>query len=612
MKKLLILFFLLTSCFSGFAQDYLSIANNCYKQGDYECARDNYKLVPNNETAMLLRSKAVLCLSYLSDAEDSFQKGNYQNAKENYEAILKINPDDANAISQINACDENMKPKAAANDSSYAVSTQSAVQEENTAQDVPVSASTTQEVIPREKIQENEADSCVNVEDYDNALKKYKELLEVTTGTDNQRIQLNIFKLVNSYKPLLDDAKKAFDERNYDVALAKYQELYAMNPNDSIAKNQIEKCQEHIKQEQAQNASKPTLRKATTAELTDIWNNKYGVLPARRQNLINAGIDPYDAQSRINKGEGKPATITNQETKLWVSDNNIYFPASGGTQNVTVTANTGSYNVRLLPSWCSVVKNYNGFVITCTTNLQNSARNDWFEVDAGDKEIRINIFQSANYLATSQDNNTNNYASPNRKSNKTKYKSQTCFNCPTAKYSWGLTIGYISKFIDYGLDNSSIDYSGIDNKMDGITVGLRFEPLFKYGFGLNTGFNYEYYSKSFNYNEYIAGYDDNVSYNYQEHALNIPLHLEYRLNFSKYFNIFAYGGLGLDVVTDSSFSNFTTNALFEYGGGLRIDHVQFNIGRSNLIKNLSGSQNVYYNMNNKYKDWIISISYMFK
>lgn len=50
-----------------------------------------------------------------------------------------------------------------------------------------------------------------------------------------------------------------------------------------------------------------TLRDATPQDIADIWAGKYGNMPERRQNLINAGINPDNAQARINAGEGAPA-----------------------------------------------------------------------------------------------------------------------------------------------------------------------------------------------------------------------------------------------------------------------------------------------------------------
>lgn len=46
------------------------------------------------------------------------------------------------------------------------------------------------------------------------------------------------------------------------------------------------------------------LRDANDQDLADIWAGKYGNMPEREQNLRNAGINPINAQARINAGEG--------------------------------------------------------------------------------------------------------------------------------------------------------------------------------------------------------------------------------------------------------------------------------------------------------------------
>jgi len=430
-------------------------------------------------------------------------------------------------------------------------------------------------------------DRCFDNGDYTSAITNYTDAFKTASGKDKQIADLKLNKAKNCLS-WLKNANQAFNSKNYTSAKIEYQKVLDSNPNDTYVKSQLEKCNTSPNPQ-----PQPALRKATTAELTDIWNNKYGVLPERRQNLVNAGIDPYDAQIRINKGEGKPATLAEQKgATLTVSPENITFIASGGITIIDVKTNAKDFKITYLPSWCRVESKYsNWFSLACDAN-NGAQRNSFIKVSADDKEKWIYINQSGNVSAQT----------------KTKTKSinkrNKCFNCPTAKYSWGLTIGYVSKIIDY----NSIDYYDYYGKMDGIQVGLRFEPLFKYGFGLNMGLNYEYYSKSYEYNSDYEYGDYYTSYDYQEHVLNIPFHLEYRLNLSKYFNIFAYGGFGLDVITDSSFSNFNTNTLLEYGGGLRIDHIQFNVGKSNWLNSSNGSQGF---PGIKYKDWILSMSYMF-
>lgn len=112
----------------------------------------------------------------------------------------------------------------------------------------------------------------------------------------------------------------------------------------------------------------------------------------------------------------------------------------------------------------------------------------------------------------------------------------------------------------------------------------------------------------------------------QEHALYLPIHLEYRLNFSKNFQLFFYGGIGLDyglsaklkthnknlnyeedsAYEDSAWKKFNTS--LEYGGGMRICRLQFNLTMSKGLINMSEDP-VYKIKQNK--NLMCSLSVMF-
>lgn len=166
-----------------------------------------------------------------------------------------------------------------------------------------------------------------------------------------------------------------------------------------------------------------------------------------------------------------------------------------------------------------------------------------------------------------------------------------------------------------------------------LQAGIRIEPLFNYGFGLNTGLFYEYYySKSNTYNTT----DDYGNYDYkgtvQEHVLSLPVHLEYRLHFSESFQLFFYGGIGLDYglsakidlkeegadepyysTSDVYKSEISPdwkrfNASLEYGGGIRFKAIQLNVGASKGIVNMSSTDE--YNVKQN-KNIYASLSYLF-
>lgn len=83
------------------------------------------------------------------------------------------------------------------------------------------------------------------------------------------------------------------------------------------------------------------------------------------------------------------------------------FSSSGGTESFTVRTDGSSYDVRLLPSWCTVTsKGASSFTIRCAENTSTSSRSDWFEVKSGDKSVRIDVSQGGkeNTISASFDN----------------------------------------------------------------------------------------------------------------------------------------------------------------------------------------------------------------
>jgi hypothetical protein len=268
----------------------------------------------------------------------------------------------------------------------------------------------------------------------------------------------------------------------------------------------------------------------------------------------------------VTAGEKSVRINVSQEAKvvakLIIPKQNISFAQYGGTSRVDVITTVGTYSISGLPSWCSIQKGTDFFIVSCSANTTRSLRTDYFSVTAGGTTVKVKVSQEG--LSKSSTN--------------------SCFNCPKTNNKWGLTAGYI----DY-------DYS------EGVLLGLKAEPLFKYGFGLNTGINFE--AIFYKLNDIFDGFDG-------VYAVNIPLHLEYRFNFSKWFNLFLYGGIGLNIKTNASFDYYDLPVTLEYGTGLRIDHVQFNIGKSLYLGDFENID--YFGKSiTAYQKLALSVSYMF-
>jgi tetratricopeptide (TPR) repeat protein len=366
-----------------------------------------------------------------------------------------------------------------------------------------------------------------------------------------------------------------FDKGDYTCAKAKYTEAFnsATGKDKQIAEIKLTRtnwCAEHIAlANQAYNSKNYKSAKENYQSVLD--SNPKDSYAKSQLELCNNALNPPSATTTPTVSQSD--TVEKQQetaTTLTTSKQNISFTASGNRTIVVVKTNASGYQIQHLPSWCTVNKHNTWFSINGSANNSTQSRSDWFKVVAGDKEVKITVNQAGIPITNSTATNKN--------------KVKSCFNCPKTKDTWGLTLGY-----------AQMDY------LEGLQFGLKAEPLFKYGFGLNTGILLEAYTNK----ELSSETNDFTMY-----ALNIPLHLEYRLNFSKWFNIFAYGGAGFNAIIDSLSDDYAFPVCFEYGGGLRVSHVQFNLGRSLYLGDFRDIQKFGINIK-LYQNLVVSISYMF-
>lgn len=422
-----------------------------------------------------------------------------------------------------------------------------------------------------------DGDSCFYSGDYACAVPNYDNAFKNASGKDKQIAEIKLTR-AKWCAEHIKIANQAFAAKNHSTAKDEYQKVLDSNPKDSFAQSQFAKCDKVL--------DLTKLRKATIDDLKDIWDNKYGVQPQRSQNLINAGIDPIDAQKRINSGGGKPQEKGKQAKNLRVSKSTLYFTSYGQTsQQINVYSVASTYLVPsgYVPLWCTVKIHKGYLTVTASANPNYISRKDWFKVIVDGIEVRINVEQSARITTNSQQSSSSN-------SQTTHSNAKKCFNCPKTHDIWGVTLGYTQHTIDHYC-------------MDVIQFGLKVEPLFKYGFGLNTGIMFLGYSKNlFDYHVFEYGFAD--------FGINIPLHLEYRLNFSKWFNVFVYGGAGFYYITNYSFSDYSFPTTLDYGCGFRINHIQFNVGSSIYLGDFRINQN-FEIKDELFQKLNYSISYMF-
>jgi len=238
---------------------------------------------------------------------------------------------------------------------------------------------------------------------------------------------------------------------------------------------------------------------------------------------------------------------------------------------------------------------------------ENSASN-YSSSNTGTSYSQTATSQTSGNSSHSSTSGSSYYSSGNSYSSSSNYSYHTHqFNEAKVHNFVGLSAGYVQKqwVYDYGEHTEKIDIFGEDKFTNGIQCGLRIDPQLGYGFGIGTGLFYEYYfDKSENMQE------DGMDYYFRtkEHSLHLPIHLKYSLNFSKWFQLAFYGGVGLDYglsgkiyvyqdgesyesfgMYDDEFDMKRFNTSLEYGASLRINNVQFNYTISKGLIDMSGN-----------------------
>lgn len=282
----------------------------------------------------------------------------------------------------------------------------------------------------------------------------------------------------------------------------------------------------------------------------------------------------------------------------------LFFPASGGTKDITVSTDVDEWTVKA-PFWCQVIKRADGFTVNCNQN-KHDKKSDFIVLSSGKQQVQIQVVQHAP------------------------------FNSQGSTRPWiGLSVGYVGKQWLYKEANRVKKYGFWDDTkvLNGVQFGVRIEPLFKYGFGINTGLFFEYYYSNAG-TQTATGDNGNFDYKavFSEASFYVPVHFEYRLHFSKQFSLFFYGGLSMDAGLDARVEEFEIgedepyftetkmygnkdfnfhakrfNFSYDFGAGIRVYNAQLNLGVSKGLPNLSPYNDLVIRQN---KNIMLSLSWM--
>jgi len=106
MKKLIVITLCLFCYLSASSQDYLKEATACFEKGDYECAKRNYTLFQTMDGKDMSEQIKLVeeCLRVRTVADGYFEDGEYERARDRYKLVLEKNPQDPIAIKRFDEC----------------------------------------------------------------------------------------------------------------------------------------------------------------------------------------------------------------------------------------------------------------------------------------------------------------------------------------------------------------------------------------------------------------------------------------------------------------------------------------------------------------------------
>lgn len=113
-----------------------------------------------------------------------------------------------------------------------------------------------------------------------------------------------------------------------------------------------------------------------------------GYVPEEHDKMINEGI--RKCNERIVQLSPK-LSINGESSSVFLD-----FGKDGGYETLSISTNQGTPNVSSLPEWLSLTEITSiAITIKCDMNNSTSSREDWFEVHAGSKMVRVYVSQAA-------------------------------------------------------------------------------------------------------------------------------------------------------------------------------------------------------------------------
>jgi hypothetical protein len=297
----------------------------------------------------------------------------------------------------------------------------------------------------------------------------------------------------------------------------------------------------------------------------------------------NNSVKPRHCRISVRAGDVTGTIYLSQDgvpIQLSTSETSIVFDGSGGSSTVKVKTNALAWKVVDKPLWCRITENTNSnnFSVSAEKNNHNNSRSDTIKVMAGEEDG-----EEYTYITVTQEGKIY----PLR----IKYHPVSC--------RVGFQAGFIQKYWGYSDDNSKWGIFDEGDFVNGYQAGIRIDPYFKpsvLGLGIHTGVFYQYFTKSNKKTQYV----------FKEHAITVPVHLNYRYDFGKRgtLGVFAHIGPNFDYglndkhITNNNNSGYEENIYnrfnrfnmaLGYGAGFLFKQLLFEINGYSGLTDHSGN-----------------------
>lgn len=265
--------------------------------------------------------------------------------------------------------------------------------------------------------------------DYANAITALTKAAN-TADANQQKAKVKL-EQAKKCQDAMERAKNAYANKQYQKAKDAYNEVLALNSKDAVAKQGVANCDKMLSQDSSSggSSSNPTLSVSTSTQyfssagetktLSVTCSSSWSVVSsptgftATKKSSSQLTITA-SANSTTSKRSGKVRIATSDgsvsrdipveqyaaSATLDLSSHKITFPASGGTQNVSVSGNESWYHVTSGASWFSssqrIDKTTNSGTITVTAsvNSSTSSRSGTITVkNSSGKSETINVTQ---------------------------------------------------------------------------------------------------------------------------------------------------------------------------------------------------------------------------